>query len=85
MIEAHVTPETGRSFFEGAFSLLDRHSPARVDFRNAERAPLLIVAGEADHIVPASTVRRNHHAYRAIADRDRSPNVPEPHPLAHRG
>ena len=61
--DTQVTPESGRIFFQGALSLLDRHSPTTVDFANATRAPLLIIAGEADHIVPAATVRRNHAKY----------------------
>jgi pimeloyl-ACP methyl ester carboxylesterase len=61
--ETHVTPETGRVFFQGALALLSRHSPATVDFRNGSRAPLLIVAGADDHTVPASIVRRNYRKY----------------------
>ena len=59
----HVTPETGRIFFQGAFAGFTRRSPATVDFRNATRAPLLIVAGGKDRIVPASVVRRNYRKY----------------------
>ena len=40
----HVTPETGRVFFQGALAGFARHSPATVDFGNERRAPLLIVA-----------------------------------------
>lgn len=61
--DAHVTPETGRVFFQGGLSGFDRHSPASVDFRSGTRAALLIVAGADDHIVPASLVRRNHGKY----------------------
>ena len=61
--EAHVTPETGRVFFEGAFAGFARHSPATVNFRNHARAQLLILAGGDDHIVPASVVRRNYRKY----------------------
>lgn len=61
--DTHVTPETGRVFFQGGLSGFARHSPATVDFSNATRAPLLIVAGADDHIVPASIVRRNHRKY----------------------
>ncbi len=61
--EAHVTPETGRVFFQGAFAGFARHSPATVDFRNGARSPLLILAGADDHIVPASLVRRNYRKY----------------------
>ncbi len=60
--DRHVTPETGRVFFQGAFSL-SPGSPCRVDFGRSERAPLLIVAGAADKIVPASVVRRTHAKY----------------------
>ena len=61
--ERHVTPESGRVFFQGAFSLLSPHGPCRVDFRRSDRAPLLIVAGGDDRIVPASVVRRTHRKY----------------------
>lgn len=61
--ERHVTPETGRIFFQGAIAPFSRHSPTRVDFRNATRAPLLLIAGEADHIVPARMNRANLRAY----------------------
>lgn len=61
--EAHVTPETGRVFFQGALAGFARHSPATVNFRNDARAPLLILAGGDDHIVPASVVRRNYRKY----------------------
>jgi pimeloyl-ACP methyl ester carboxylesterase len=59
-----VTPETGRIFFQVALSALDRHSPFVVDFAKPDRAPLLLVAGERDHIVPAALNRANHRRYR---------------------
>ena len=61
--ESEVTPETGRVFFQGALAGFAPHSPATVNFRNPSRAPLLIVAGADDHIVPASVVRRNFRKY----------------------
>lgn len=61
--EEFVTPETGRIFFQGALSMLDRNSPFVVDFAKPDRAPLLMVAGEKDHIVPASLNRANHRKY----------------------
>jgi pimeloyl-ACP methyl ester carboxylesterase len=47
-------PGTNRAFFEAAYAALSRHSPAAVDFRNPARAPLLLIAGEHDHISPPS-------------------------------
>ena len=69
--DTQVTPETGRIFFEAAFQDLRRGGPSRVDFRNAKRAPLLIVAGADDRIVPLRVWRRNQRKYRgsgAITD-----------------
>jgi pimeloyl-ACP methyl ester carboxylesterase len=62
--ETQVTPESGRIFWQSAVSLVSPGSPTRVDFRNSSRAPLLLVAGAVDRIVPAVINRRNHRAYR---------------------
>jgi pimeloyl-ACP methyl ester carboxylesterase len=61
--ERHVTPETGRIFFQGAMAMFDRRSPTRVSFSNGARAPLLLLAGGQDRIVPAVINRRNFKAY----------------------
>lgn len=63
--EQHVTPESGRIFFQGALAGVRRGGPCRVDFRNADRAPLLLIAGSDDHIVPARVNRRNYRKYAA--------------------
>jgi pimeloyl-ACP methyl ester carboxylesterase len=63
--EQFVTPETGRIFFQGGFSAVDRGSPFVVDFAKPDRAPLLMIAGEQDRIVPAALNRTNHRRYRA--------------------
>jgi pimeloyl-ACP methyl ester carboxylesterase len=61
--ERHVVPESGRLFFQAAFAALDPHHATRVNFKNNERAPLLLIAGENDHLVPAHVVKTNyeHH------------------------
>jgi pimeloyl-ACP methyl ester carboxylesterase len=57
-IELHLVPESGRIFWQ----LL---SPAAaVDFRNHERAPLLLVGCGQDTCSPAEVQRRNWAAYR---------------------
>jgi len=61
--ETQVTPETGRVFFQGGLSALDPRSPAKIDFLNGKRAPLLLIAGEQDRIVPAAVNRRNYQRY----------------------
>lgn len=67
--ERNVVPETGRIFFQAAFSLLDAHSAVRVNFANAQRAPLLLIAGSEDHIIPAGLNRSNYAKYRRFAAR----------------
>ena len=57
-IQVHLVPESGRIFWQ-LFS-----AAARVDFRNGQRAPLLLVAGGKDRCIPAETQRRNREAYR---------------------
>jgi pimeloyl-ACP methyl ester carboxylesterase len=62
--ETQIVPDSGRPFFQAAFSMFDPSSPARVDFAKPDRAPLLLVAGEADRAMPAALVRRMFRAYR---------------------
>jgi pimeloyl-ACP methyl ester carboxylesterase len=61
--DRHVVPESGRIFFQGAIAPLNPRSPTRVNFRNENRAPLLLIAGAKDRVVPAVVNRRNHRAY----------------------
>jgi pimeloyl-ACP methyl ester carboxylesterase len=67
--DRYVVPETGRVFFQSAFALLNPRSPARLDFGRGGRAPLLLIAGSKDRIVPAVINRRNQEAYRRSAAR----------------
>jgi pimeloyl-ACP methyl ester carboxylesterase len=57
--DEYVVPETGRIFFQEAVSLLSSNTPAKVNFKNSARAPLLLVAGGSDHIVPPQINRSN--------------------------
>jgi pimeloyl-ACP methyl ester carboxylesterase len=67
--EAQIVPDSGRPFFEAGFSFLDRASPARVDFANSDRAPLLFISGEADRAMPPAIVRRMYRAHQASPSR----------------
>lgn len=57
--ERYVVPETRRIFCQAAISPSDPGSPMRVNFRNASRAPLLLVAGSDAR--PGEVVRRGDH------------------------
>ncbi|MET8351825.1 MULTISPECIES: alpha/beta fold hydrolase [unclassified Micromonospora] len=61
--QRYAVPGAGRVYFEGAFANLDPRSPARVDAGRDDRAPLLLMAGEVDHVVPPSVVRANATLY----------------------
>ncbi|MFI7607877.1 alpha/beta hydrolase [Micromonospora sp. NPDC049366] len=61
--QRYAVPGAGRVLFEGAFANLDPRSPAQVDTRRDDRAPLLLLAGGADHVVPPTVVRSNAALY----------------------
>jgi pimeloyl-ACP methyl ester carboxylesterase len=66
--ERHVTPETGRIFFQNALSAFDRSTPFAVDFTRPDRGPLLLMAAEQDRIVPPSVSRANYGRYTGLTD-----------------
>jgi alpha-beta hydrolase superfamily lysophospholipase len=45
--------------------MLMNSGDSKIDYAKADRAPLLFLAGGADHIVPASVNRRNAKRYRS--------------------
>ncbi len=61
-----VIPAPGRPLFEAAAANFSLHSPAKVDTRNDDRGPLLLVMGGQDHTVPEaitkSTLKRYRHS-----------------------
>ncbi len=63
--DTQIIPDSGRPFFESALSFLARRSPDQVDFAKPDRAPLLLIAGEADRAMTPTIVRRTHRAYQA--------------------
>ena len=67
--ERYVVPETGRIFFQAAFAALDPQHALRVDFANKERAPLLLAAGEFDHLVPAHVIKSNYEHHKQSSAR----------------
>ncbi len=67
--ERYVVPESGRLFFQVAFAPLDPNHATRVNFKNDNRAPLLLIAGENDHLVPAHVVLTNYQHHKESAAR----------------
>ena len=48
-------PGPARTLFQAAFANLNPHTPIKVNYKNDDRAPLLLVSAGKDHIIPAST------------------------------
>jgi pimeloyl-ACP methyl ester carboxylesterase len=67
--DRYVVPESGRIFFQVAFAALDPTHALHVNFKNSERGPLLLIAGEKDHLIPAHITKSNHDHYKESAAR----------------
>jgi pimeloyl-ACP methyl ester carboxylesterase len=61
--ERFAVPETGQIFYEAGFANFHLHPPTEVHFKNADRAPLLLVGATEDHTVPASLTRAAYKRY----------------------
>jgi pimeloyl-ACP methyl ester carboxylesterase len=57
--EGHIVPTPGRIYFDLALGIGNR-----VDFSNAKRAPLLLIAGDRDRTVQPSAVRTAYRKHR---------------------
>ena len=44
--------------WEGAFANFNPRTPLKLDFKNDDRAPLLLIAGGSDHVVPPAVDRQ---------------------------
>ncbi|MFB9235477.1 alpha/beta hydrolase [Plantactinospora siamensis] len=62
--DRYAVPGAGSVLFGNAVANWERHSPFDVNFANDDRAPLLLVAGGADHVAPASTTRATAKLHR---------------------
>ena len=52
LYETYSVPTSGKPLFQAATANLNPWTEAKVDTKNAERGPLLIISGEKDHTVP---------------------------------
>jgi pimeloyl-ACP methyl ester carboxylesterase len=61
--DRYAVPGPGRLLVQEAFANLNPWAVSRVNFRNCNRAPLLLVAGGEDRIAPPSLVRAVYQKY----------------------
>jgi non-heme chloroperoxidase len=52
LYETYAVPAPGKPLFQAAAANLNPWTQAKVDTRNPDRGPLLIIDGELDHVVP---------------------------------
>ena len=67
--ERYAVPETGQIFYEAGFANFRMDPPTEVDFKNGERAPLLIVGATQDNTIPASLAEKQYKKYEHSAAR----------------
>jgi pimeloyl-ACP methyl ester carboxylesterase len=64
--ERYAVPSYNRVFFEGvAAAFNEKGGASHVDFGRTERAPLLLLAGDRDHVVPPAIVKAELKKYRS--------------------
>jgi non-heme chloroperoxidase len=52
LYETYAVPASGAPLFQAAAANLNPWTEAKVDSKNPDRGPLLIISGEKDHVVP---------------------------------
>ena len=60
LFETYAVPGSGTPIFQAAAANLNPWTEAKVDTKNPERGPLLIVVGEEDHTVPPSIAKASY-------------------------
>ena len=66
LYERYHVPASGRVLWGGVLANFQLgHQDTWVDYRNADRVPLLFVSGSEDHIMPPSVQRSNAKHYKA--------------------
>ena len=79
LYETYAVPAPGEPLFQAAAANLNPWTEAKVDTKNPERGPLLIIDGELDHVVPWAIANASYNRQR------RNPGVTEIVKIAGRG
>ena len=77
--ERYAVPAASGVLFDIALATLARNSPAKVNFANDGRAPMLFIAFGEDHVVPPNVIRHNVEKYaesRAVTEYREFPGRP---------
>jgi pimeloyl-ACP methyl ester carboxylesterase len=69
--ERYAVPGPGRPLFQAGLANFNPNAASKVNVKNNDRAPLLIIGGGEDHVVPPQTSRTNfklYHKSKAITE-----------------
>ena len=76
--DRYQIPAANRILWDAALALLNPNGSSKVNFRNANRAPILFIAGGNDHLAPKAINRANLRKYvqgsNAVTDYREFPN-----------
>ena len=64
LYDRYAIPAPGGIVWDGALANFSPNSPAKVDFKNAARVPLLFIAGGEDHVNPPAVNKSNYEHQR---------------------
>ncbi len=62
--ERYAVPNPDHMLFQASLANVNPHGSTSVNLHNDDRAPLLLIAGGKDHVVPVSTTRVNFNLYK---------------------
>jgi pimeloyl-ACP methyl ester carboxylesterase len=62
--DRYAVPGPDHVLFQAGLANLNPHAETTVNFRNDDRAPLLLIAGGKDHIAPPSLLEMNYKLYK---------------------
>jgi pimeloyl-ACP methyl ester carboxylesterase len=79
LYETYAVPASGKPIFQAAAANLNPWTEAKVDSKNPDRGPLLIISGERDHTVPWAIANASYKKQR------RNDSVTEITEMAGRG
>jgi non-heme chloroperoxidase len=60
LYETYAVPASGAPIFQAAAANLNPWTEAKVDSKNPDRGPLLIISGEKDHVVPWAIAKASY-------------------------
>ena len=61
--QGYAVPGPCRTLFQAALANFTPHAATTINFKNDDRAPMLIVGGQKDHITPTAATHANYKKY----------------------